>query len=302
MRHRLVLGTAAAALVAMASSAAAQAKAAPIDAPDAARTILGATVSTSGTDRDTLGLLISAVTPGGPADRGGVESGSRLAEINGISLRIDPADVGRRESQDAAMRRLSHELHAVQPGDSLALRVVAGGRVRKLTIQTPRSAEPRADVAPKPVTQVSLTGVIDGISDLRTQLLRLAQDEAVPAQRDTLMRAQLELGAVERRLRATQAEPAQADTSAGNVVPGLHAAAIGDELTDYFGDESKGGFLVLDCDASWAPLRTGDVILRVDGEAASVDRLRGAADPRRQTRIELLRRGRSLTVTLHAPA
>jgi len=302
MKRRIVLGTAVAAFVALASSAAAQSKTAPLDAPDAARTVLGATVSASGTDRDTLGLLISAVTPGGPADRAGVESGTRVAEINGVSLRIDPADVGRRESQDAAMRRLAHELLAVQPGDSVMLRLFAGGRVRRVTIQTSKAAAPPADVAPRPATQGTLTGVIDGISDLRTQLYRLAQDEALPARRDTLMRAQLDLGAVERHLRAAQGAPPQTDNNAASPVPGLLSAAIGDELTDYFGDESKGGFLVLECDSSWTPLRTGDVILRVDGEAPTLDRLRTAADPRRQARVDLLRRGRPLTVTLHAPA
>jgi hypothetical protein len=78
-------------------------------------------------------------------------------------------------------------------------------------------------------------------------------------------------------------------------------AAVVDELKDYFGEGSQGGLLVLGCDTSWDPVRNGDVILRVNGEPASLDRLRDALDPQRQTRIDLLRRGRYMMVTLHPP-
>jgi S1-C subfamily serine protease len=80
------------------------------DVPADAPSILGITVAASGTSRDTLGLLISPVTPGGPADRGGIDPGSRLAEVNNVSLRIAAADIGRRESEEGALRLLAREL------------------------------------------------------------------------------------------------------------------------------------------------------------------------------------------------
>ena len=298
MNHRIVLGVATAALVAFVRPAAPQARGGSSDVPDDVPKILGATVSTSGTERDTLGLLVSAVTPGGPADRASIDPGNRLAEVNAVSLRIDPADVGRRQAQDAALRRLAHELRAVQPGDSVTLRVFAGGRFRTVTIQTARTVEPRSEPTPRPAT---LKAVIDGISEMRGQLHRLMQDEAVAARRDTLMLADLELGTVERRLRAAQGEPRH-DESNAQSLPGLRTTAVGDELVAYFGEDSRGGLLVVEADSSWAPIRTGDVILSVDGEAADIGRLRNALDPRRETRVELLRRGRSLTVRLHPGA
>ena len=215
-----------------------------------------------------------------------------------MSLRIDQADVGRRQAQDAALRRLAHELRAVQPGDSVRLRVFAGGRFRTVTIQTARTVEPRSEPTPRPAT---LKAVIDGISEMRAQLHRLMQDEAVAARRDTLMLADLELGTVERRLRAAQGEPRHGESNAQSL-PGLRTTAVGDELVAYFGEDSRGGLLVVEADSSWAPIRTGDVILSVDGEAADIGRLRNALDPRRETRVELLRRGRSLTVRLHPGA
>ncbi|PYP94568.1 MAG: hypothetical protein DMD34_08275 [Gemmatimonadetes bacterium] len=298
MNHRIVLGIATAALVALVRPAAPQARGGSSDVPDDVPKILGATVSTSGTERDTLGLLVSAVTPGGPADRASIDPGNRLAEVNDVSLRIDQADVGRRQAQDAALRRLAHELRAVQPGDSVTLRVFAGGRFRTVTIQTARTVEPRSEPTPRPAT---LKAVIDGISEMRAQLHRLMQDEAVAARRDTLMLADLELGTVERRLRAAQGEPRH-DESNAQSLPGLRTTAVGDELVAYFGEDSRGGLLVVEADSSWAPIRTGDVILSVDGEAADIGRLRNALDPRRETRVELLRRGRSLTVRLHPGA
>ena len=298
MNHRIVLGVATAALVALVRPAIPQARGGSSDVPDDVPKILGATVSTSGTERDTLGLLVSAVTPGGPADRASIDPGNRLAEVNDVSLRIDQADVGRRQAQDAALRRLAHELRAVQPGDSVTLRVFAGGRFRTVTIQTARTVEPRSEPTPRPAT---LKAVIDGISEMRAQLHRLMQDEAVAARRDTLMLADLELGTVERRLRAAQGEPRH-DESNAQSLPGLRTTAVGDELVAYFGEDSRGGLLVVEADSSWAPIRTGDVILSVDGEAADIGRLRNALDPRRETRVELLRRGRSLTVRLHPGA
>ena len=300
MNHRIVLGVATAALVALVRPAAPQARGGSSDVPDDVPKILGAMVSTSGTERDTLGLLVSGVTPGGPADRASIDPGNRLAEINDVSLRLDPADVGRRQAQDAAVRRLAHALRAVQPGDSVTLRVFASGRFRTVMIQTARTAEPRSEPAPRPAT-ATMKGVIDGISELRAQLHRLMQDETVAARRDTLMLAELELGTVERRLRAAQGEPRH-DESSGQSLPGLRVTAVGDELVVYFGEDSRGGLLVLEADSSWAPIRTGDVILSVDGEAADIGRLRNALDPRRETRVELLRRGRSLRVTLHPGA
>jgi len=298
MNHRIVLGIATAALVALVRPAIPQARGGSSDVPDDVPKILGATVSTSGTERDTLGLLVSAVTPGGPADRASIDPGNRLAEVNDVSLRIDQADVGRRQAQDAALRRLAHELRAVQAGDSVTLRVFAGGRFRTVTIQTARTVEPRSEPTPRPAT---LKAVIDGISEMRAQLHRLMQDEAVAARRDTLMLADLELGTVERRLRAAQGEPRH-DESNAQSLPGLRTTAVGDELVAYFGEDSRGGLLVVEADSSWAPIRTGDVILSVDGEAADIGRLRNALDPRRETRVELLRRGRSLTVRLHPGA
>src|SRR4030095_9558495 len=50
--------------------------------------------TSSGGKRDTLGLLVSSVTVGGPADKAGIEEGNRIASINGVSLRLSVAEDG----------------------------------------------------------------------------------------------------------------------------------------------------------------------------------------------------------------
>jgi S1-C subfamily serine protease len=306
MRRAIVVGAAIAALAAWVRPGAAQGVSpAPVSSPDSARsdtnvaddahTTLGITVSTSGTDRDTLGLLAAAVTPGGPAERGGIDPGNRLAEVNNVSLRIDPADVGRRESEEAAMRLLAREVQATQPGDYVRFRLFGAGRYRTMAIQIPRPDTAGKSTAAPPS---KLQGVVDGIGVLRAQLDGIMQEEAVPVPRDTLLQAERDLGVIERRLRAAQAAPRHSDNNIASL-PGLRVAAVVDELKDYFGEGSEGGLLVVGCDASWDPIRNGDVILRVNGEPANIDRLRGAVDPEHQTRVDLLRRGRYLMVTLH---
>src|SRR5689334_11729577 len=60
---------------------------------DEDRGYLGISTGTSGR-RDTLGLLVTDVTPGGPADRAGLQEGDRIVSINGTSLRISEDDAG----------------------------------------------------------------------------------------------------------------------------------------------------------------------------------------------------------------
>ena len=50
------------------------------------RAFLGVSTGMSGV-RDTLGLLITAITAGGPAEKAGLEEGNRIAAINRTSLR-----------------------------------------------------------------------------------------------------------------------------------------------------------------------------------------------------------------------
>lgn len=303
---------------------------------DAARMLLGMSLGTSGTDRDTLGLLVTQVFRDGPADRAGIDEGNRVAEIDGVSLRLDAVDIGRQGAIDAVMRRLSRTLRGLQGGEQAALRVFAAGRFKNANVQLGNSPNaPNAGgvaiaipAAPAPITTpapvavagepatraTTLTGAMQTLADLQTQLRRLADDEGSTALADTLLQAARDIGAIQRRLRAAQADQQRrrsddgfdrsssrrGATSSNSDVPGLSLSPVSDDLSDYFGDGSERGLLVLQADAAWSPIRNGDVILSVDGAPVTPSRLRDARDARQPVRIELLRRRRQMTVTLNA--
>ena len=302
------------------------------DTPDP-RTLLGLVVGTSGTDRDTLGLLVTQVLRDGPAERAGIDEGNRIAEIDGVSLRVDAADVGRSGPGDAAMRRLARTLSGLRDAAQATMRVYGGGRYRSVTVQfggsqnvastgastgasnggwvTVQAPTPNVAAAAMPARRAvaSVTDAIQALTELQAQVRRLADDEGSTPLGDSLAQSARDLGLIQRRLRAAQMDQQRrrsedvSDRAAtprnGPDVPGLSLSSVSDDLSDYFGEGSERGLLVLQAESSWAPIRPGDVILTVNGSPANADRLRDAADSRRPVRIELLRRRRQMTVTLH---
>ena len=133
-------------------------------AEDGDRAVIGVTTST-GSARDTLGVLISSVTAGGPADKAGIEEGNRVASINGVNLRLSPADVGDWDMSSAMGRRLTRELGRVKAGDEVELKVYGGGQTRTVKVKTVmyddlyrtmRSSSRERDMDERPAIGVSL--------------------------------------------------------------------------------------------------------------------------------------------------
>src|SRR5687767_8291453 len=102
---------------------------------DADRAVIGITTA-SGSARDTLGVLVSSVTPGGPAEKAGLEEGNRIATINGVNLKLAPADVGDWDMSGLLTRRLTRELGKVKAGSDVELRVYSSGQVRTVKVKT----------------------------------------------------------------------------------------------------------------------------------------------------------------------
>ena len=103
------------------------------------RAVLGLTTGGSTSLRDTLGLLVTSVAAKGPADRAGIEEGDRIASINGVSLRVSPADAGDFDMSNAMSRRLTRELTRVRPGEEVDLRVYSGGSTHTVRVRTTES-------------------------------------------------------------------------------------------------------------------------------------------------------------------
>lgn len=99
------------------------------------RAVIGITTS-AGDASDTLGLLVTDVANGGPADKAGIQEGDRIQSINGIDLKIERIDIGDQSMADAMSRRLTRELGKLEPGADVSLRVYHNGQVKSLTVKT----------------------------------------------------------------------------------------------------------------------------------------------------------------------
>jgi len=187
------------------------------------------------------------------------------------------------------------------PGDAAPATAAAAPSIAAPSIAAPAAAP--ADARPPVIDSAhaaTLGAVIERMGELQQQLHRLARDQRSLALADTLSDAEEDLAALRRRLRtAAVGAQARTDSARDAGLPGLRLAPVNEDLAAYFGEGSARGLLVVQADAAWDPVRAGDVVLRVDGAPADAERLRAAFAPRRRSTIELLRRRRVLTVTLH---
>jgi S1-C subfamily serine protease len=105
-------------------------------AADQPKAVIGITTTGSATNRDTLGVLVSSVRAGSPAEKAGIEEGNRIAAINGVSLKLAAADVGEYDVANSMTRRLTRELEKLKPGDEVELRVYASGQTKTVKVKT----------------------------------------------------------------------------------------------------------------------------------------------------------------------
>jgi len=110
------------------------------------RAVLGVGLGSTGSKRDSLGVFVSSVTEGGPADKAGIMEGDRIAAIDGTDLRVPREDAGDGMVGSARMSRLQRALRGKKPGDDVSLRVWSGGRWRDVKVKPVKASElPGAD-------------------------------------------------------------------------------------------------------------------------------------------------------------
>jgi len=100
------------------------------------RAALGVSTTATGTLRDTLGLMVTMITKGSPAERAGLEEGNRIQAINGVNLRANAADIEDSELSGSLSRRLTRELSKAKPGDEVELRIYREGRTQSVRVKT----------------------------------------------------------------------------------------------------------------------------------------------------------------------
>lgn len=97
---------------------------------------IGVTTTSAASSRDTLGVLVSSVLPGSPAENAGIQEGDRIAAVNGVNLRLAASDIGFDEMSGIMSRRLSRELDKLKPGDELELRIYSNGKQKTLNVKS----------------------------------------------------------------------------------------------------------------------------------------------------------------------
>ena len=111
------------------------------------RAVLGLSVTSTGSMRDTAGVFVQSVSKDGPAEKAGVYEGDRIAAINGVSLKVAPEDAEDRSVGASRTERLARELAKLKVGDAAELTVVTAGRSRTVRITTVRASELNDDHA-----------------------------------------------------------------------------------------------------------------------------------------------------------
>lgn len=107
---------------------------------DGDRLVLGLSTSSGGV-RDTLGLLVTSIVPGGPAEKAGLEEGNRLVSINGVALKLNASDAADPEMAGVLGRRFQRELEKAKTGEVVRIGVYANGQTREVRITPVRADE-----------------------------------------------------------------------------------------------------------------------------------------------------------------
>jgi len=105
------------------------------------RPALGFGIGSSGSRRDTLGVLVISVPDSTPAAAAGLEEGNRIAAINGVDLRVAREDAGDDYMGNAKAQRLMREVSKLKPGSEVTLRVYSDGRYRDVRMKVARAGD-----------------------------------------------------------------------------------------------------------------------------------------------------------------
>jgi membrane-associated protease RseP (regulator of RpoE activity) len=232
------------------------------------------------------GLQVGAVTPGGPAERAGLEAGDTITAING-------KPVG---SLDVASETALREAEAGKP---IVLGVVRDGKSREVRV-TPERMQPADWEATVRAAEQAARQASASVQtpEFRHQLQR-SIDEAMQSAADAMKDASAASAAAARAGR---------DSHAWGIFMspwwGLNLAPLNPDLGSYFGTDH--GVLVLSRnDTRFPGLHPGDVIVQVNQTPVMQpeDVLRGLRDSKDDQRVRLAvrRHGKALTLAMKVP-
>ena len=250
---------------------------------DPERAMIGVVFSDSDKPR---GLRVDAVTPGGPAEKAGLKHGDIIVSIDGKPLA---------QGSDGAV---SWPLHELKVDQQIKLGLVRDGKNSEISVKAERR-EPYNFAFAFGDNDMKELGKLDHLD---------AMVAGKVASEDYQRRVEVQVGrAMERAKLAEKAgERAQHAMEHFNFsMPwwGLNLASLNADLGGYFGTDH--GVLVLSTDDSLKQLKSGDVLLDVDGSKVErpedAFRLLRERSPGSEVKVQVMRQHKPLTLSMKTP-
>lgn len=251
------------------------------------RVRIGVVVGTRPLDSDSVGALLDAVTPGGPAATAGLRAGDIVTRFNGTPLGVKPADLQPGVRVSSPGLRLVELVAQLKPNDTVTVVYRRDGRQRSAKVVT----------AGDPDNLTVVLGPDGGYSFSATpggESYWIGGDSA-------------EQRALELALRRSEAGLSALRTPEAMRAPmrwrgpfmGLELAPVNPQLGSYFGTTE--GVLVVDAPSpALLGLKAGDVIVSVDGRKVTgpgqLLRVLGSYAPDEPVKLEVMRQKKRISL------
>ncbi len=270
------------------------------------RARLGISANMRVRETDSIGVLIQAVAPNGPAARAGLRSGDIITHLNGQPL-VVPDPTGTIEVSLPGLR-LQELVSALEPGDSVSVQFRRGPTRKTVLVvagEEPAFAWGGPDgplgylVDGDGNTRVFNLNIdpsngfgVNGLDSLRVQL---EGPDGPPPGRGGFTRMKMDSLRTRERTRF----PPPMMFMEGSPLADLELAPLNRDLGRYFG--TTAGILVIDVPAnSHLGLKPGDVVLQVNGRIPTgpvhLLRILRSYDPGESVRLEIMRMKKRETI------
>ena len=223
----------------------------------ARRARLGLTVNLRATGSDSIGAYVTAITPGGPAARAGIQSGDLITRLNGEPL-VQPG-MNVRSDESAPGIRLVELAARLEPNDTIGIELRRG--TERKTVQLVTGDEPILSWSTLDSAGGSALGWDDDPEALARSLAELRRTFKLRG--DSVIRIYEPV-----RVPPPGGRPRAFTFVFGSPLAQLELAPLNPDLGRYFG-ASRGVLVISAPEESRLGLKGGDVVLAVDGRAAT---------------------------------
>lgn len=254
------------------------------------RARLGVTVNLEARDSDTRGAYLTAVTPGGPADKAGLRAGDVITRLDGQVLVVQGEKAA--ESESAPGLRLVELAARLEPNDTIPVEYLRGDARRTTSLVT---GDDRIVVSEG---EGNLFRFQVPDREFAWRMPGLVLERQGPDEDAGVLRRRVEVAP---RVELRREGPGGVVMAfGGSSLWDLELAPITEDLGWYFGT-SEGTLVIKAPSESSLGVRSGDVILSIDGRKpsspSSLLRILRSYEQGESFSLEIMRQKRRQTIT-----